>query len=117
MKSLIETIVVLVCTAAVVVLATPKEQPAAPAAVAPLTVGQPPDTAFVPEPTPEPEPIAFVEAVTPAPEPVFTQPKPAPKPIPKPAAKPKAVPVFQQSYGSCGPGGCGVRGGLFGRRR
>lgn len=55
-------------------------------------------------------------------EPKFTQ--PAPQPAPKPVAKPKAVPPKQPlpvaravQYGSCGPGGCGVRRGIFGRRR
>ena len=74
----------------------------------PLVVGAPPDLlslhdgAVIPVsmsmPQPEPAPAKYTEPA-------------------KPVLAKKTATVAQQSYGSCGPGGCGQRRGLFGRRR
>ena len=70
---------------------------------------------------PPPEVVSLVAA-----EPVFTRPqvlpvKPAPlMPLPQPTKDKQTIGtalVSPPARSSCGPGGCGVRRGLFGRRR
>ena len=89
--------------------------------------GQPPtpqgdskQVQFLSERFTEPQPIRLIEVPTNPHQPppvVQVSPKPVGVPAGRPVAPAPKVYYSAPQYGSCGPGGCGVRRGLFGRRR